>query len=190
MFDIRAPKPKKIKSLRSFTGRTSDIQWNKLNPYILGVAHECDLNIWDIRKQNAPLVGLHSTFSVNALDWSSNVEHQVVACSEAYLTLWSFNEPREPMASLPSPLLLPKAKFMPFANCMMSFSSRSDFSLNVWNLDNLTSPLVQTTAHTDHIIDCHWLRLNNDNVLLTLGKDGRLCSIGDVARACAVADRS
>jgi predicted DCC family thiol-disulfide oxidoreductase YuxK len=56
---------------------------------LLAVAHDADVNVWDVRKTTAPLLVIHGGGKLHSIDWSFENEAKLVTSSEAAINIWS-----------------------------------------------------------------------------------------------------
>jgi WD40 repeat protein len=144
LWDIRDPKkPNKTNAFCGWTAGATQVKWNRLNKLILASTHNGEVRIWDIRKITSPVSFITAHMAkIYGLDWSFTAENELVTCSEdKQVKIWDINSPRASKGTIQCGAPAFRAKYAPFGGGIVTMAQKSDFTLRLWNLDNMIDPV-------------------------------------------------
>eukprot|EP01117_Protostelium_nocturnum_P017821 TRINITY_DN7324_c0_g1_i1.p1 TRINITY_DN7324_c0_g1~~TRINITY_DN7324_c0_g1_i1.p1 ORF type:complete len:990 (-),score=267.00 TRINITY_DN7324_c0_g1_i1:50-3019(-) len=159
LWDMRDPKkPIKKESFCGWTAGATQVKWNRHNQMTLASAHNGEVRVWDIRKVGNPLTMITAHMAkIYGIDWSYTNERELVTCSEdKQVKFWNTTNNRVCQATMQSGVPILRAKFAPFGQGLVTMAQRSDYTLRMWNLLDLSTPVKQFTGHTDVITAFDW----------------------------------
>ncbi|KYQ94108.1 hypothetical protein DLAC_04388 [Tieghemostelium lacteum] len=152
LWDLRTPnKAMKMKTFCSHILGAIQVKWNKFNPNILASAHESNLMIWDLRKENAELNTTVHSGKIYGIDWSPEVENEILTCSQdKTIKIWSYPNTK-PIGIIATNNPVLRAKYLPMGKGIVSISDRGENNIRLWSSNNYTVPVATFQGHTDSI---------------------------------------
>ncbi|GAM29067.1 hypothetical protein SAMD00019534_122430 [Acytostelium subglobosum LB1] len=150
LWDLRSPKRvMRLKSLSSHILGAIQVKWNKFNSHILASAHESNLMIWDIRKENIELNTTVHSSKVYGIDWSPHDPTEILTCSQdKTVKIWSYPS-LQPRAIITTAHPVLRAKYLPIGRGIVTISDRGENSIRLWNVNDLSSPVATFSGHSD-----------------------------------------
>eukprot|EP01132_Coremiostelium_polycephalum_P009040 gene9040-11073_t len=152
IWDLRSPKKAiKFKSLSSHILGAIQVKWNKFNSNVLASAHESNLMIWDLRKENQELNTTVHSARVYGIDWSPHDPSEIITCSQdKTVKIWTYPNPKpKAIISTSNPVL--RAKYLPVGKGIVTISDRGENHIRLWSLSDQSVPISTFTGHSDSV---------------------------------------
>ena len=150
LWDVRTPlKPQQ--AYRSPMNGISQLEWNRFDSFSFASVHETVLNIWDSRMGGRLLSSTSASGQqIYGLDWCQTSRHELLTCGrDKSVHFWNVGSSSTssttknatthtitPIAVVPTPTPVWRARYTPFGHGFVSISrSNDDPTLRLWSLE-------------------------------------------------------
>lgn len=153
-----------------------DISVSPITTNLIAIATSGQIQLWDIKNLKSPLVSISAhDDEILSLSWHPKFKNIIASGGmDKMVKFWDINCPQKSLYSLQTTSPVSKVLWRPnFPHQIATASSKSDFSVNVWDIHNPYIPSLSYRIHTEIVTGMLWLH-DAPNHLITCSKD---CSV-------------